>query len=1287
MAKVDTGAWGWVALWIGLVASAPLAAQETVCARVKIEIKQELTLERQAFDAEMRITNSLPLTPLTEVDVEVRVTDENGTPVIITEDPNDLSAKFFIRQTSKQHIADTTGSGEVAGATTATINWMLIPAPGAAGLTPFGKKYLVGATLSYKFGTETHVLELNPDVITVKPLPSLTLDYFLTRDVIADDPFTAPIEAPEPYTLGVRVKNTGMAPAQELKIDSAQPRIIDNEQGLPISFQIIGSYVQDMPASNSLLINFGDIAPGTSKMGRWQMESNLAGTFVDFTATFTHSDELGGALTSLLQATNANLLLRDVRVDLPGRDVVRDFLATDLNGTVLKVYESDGADNAVTVRSDEATLTAAGGGYRLVLPPSQGFFYVRKPDPYQGQKVLGPVMRADAKAMAVENVWLSKTKNRDTKQWEHWFNVFDVNSPGVYDVAFNEQSAEPVPPVIQFIPDRVIKEEGQLGFLVEASSPNGVPVTLAAEPLPNGATFHDQGDGIAVFDWTPDIGQAGDYVINYLASDGSLSSMRSAKIRVETKEPPPGPSIPELVAPLAGAEAASLRPELQVLTGQASNDPTQSVQFELYADAGMIELVGGASVPESTTAADPTVWQYDEDLNDNTHYYWRARAIGPDSVNSEWVNGEFFVNLFNDAPGDFNLTTPTAGSDVASLTPVLSLTNASDADGDAITYGFEVYTDVELTQRHDGASELPADPSGMTNWTVAIPLVNHETYYWRAFATDEHGAQTATPARSFRVFTGNHAPSTPTIVSPVVGSDVTTPEIALLRIGNSTDGDGDPITYRFEIDEVNTFDSSERSSAEVPADGSGITGWQATGVIENQRYYWRVKANDGHGDSEWVLGEFIMDAANEAPSQPTVANPGDRAWVATQLPTFTVNPAIDPEQDAITYRFEVYRDPAMSNLVASGSSSTESWQPSTALDDKTTHYWRARAEDTASAGSAWTSASTLFVSTGPYVAPTIAVTAPATVMDASARTTSITWTGTDPNIEPTVALYYDLTGTGYAGIKIVDGLEQDAGTHAGSYVWNMADLDPGAYHVYGVIYDDKGLSRAYAPGALVIPAAPQLGGLNVVTPRRIRVKEGRSETFSVALSRAPTSDVVVPLSSNDATEATVQPQQLVFTSTNWSQPQQVTLMAPDDGVRDGNLPFEIMVGQASSKDPHYIGLAAAPVEGTAIDNRRVNVGAEVSVTRYKLVRKKYNRRSGKWKYRYRVQLTNEGPRLKGLIAKVTNATGFEVVKGRLRFKTIGRNESAMSKQEIVLISPLDFGTAAPELTWAFEVRK
>ena len=38
-----------------LATSVPVEAQESLCATVKIEILQELALERQAFDARMRI--------------------------------------------------------------------------------------------------------------------------------------------------------------------------------------------------------------------------------------------------------------------------------------------------------------------------------------------------------------------------------------------------------------------------------------------------------------------------------------------------------------------------------------------------------------------------------------------------------------------------------------------------------------------------------------------------------------------------------------------------------------------------------------------------------------------------------------------------------------------------------------------------------------------------------------------------------------------------------------------------------------------------------------------------------------------------------------------------------------------------------------------------------------------------------------------------------------------------------------------------------------------------------
>ncbi|MDY0955690.1 hypothetical protein SOM22_14020 [Stenotrophomonas rhizophila] len=82
------------------------------------------------------------------------------------------------------------------------------------------------------------------------------------------------------------------------------PQIIDNQQVLAINFVLVGSYVQDAPVNNSLLIDFGDIAPNSAKMGRWVIESNLAGTFVEFDARFTHADELGGATARIRAAAS-----------------------------------------------------------------------------------------------------------------------------------------------------------------------------------------------------------------------------------------------------------------------------------------------------------------------------------------------------------------------------------------------------------------------------------------------------------------------------------------------------------------------------------------------------------------------------------------------------------------------------------------------------------------------------------------------------------------------------------------------------------------------------------------------------------------------------------------------------------------------------------------------------------------------------------------------------------------------------------------------------------------------
>jgi hypothetical protein len=167
-----------------------LHAEETVCARVKIEIKQEMTFERQAFDAYMQISNGLTTISLENINVDVLFSDEMGEAVRASSNPDDPDALFFIRVDSIKGIDDVTGSGTIAPATTGDIHWLIIPAPRSVDNSPKGALYFVGARLSYELGGEEHVTEVTPDFITVRPLPLLSLDYFLPDDFFGDDPYT-----------------------------------------------------------------------------------------------------------------------------------------------------------------------------------------------------------------------------------------------------------------------------------------------------------------------------------------------------------------------------------------------------------------------------------------------------------------------------------------------------------------------------------------------------------------------------------------------------------------------------------------------------------------------------------------------------------------------------------------------------------------------------------------------------------------------------------------------------------------------------------------------------------------------------------------------------------------------------------------------------------------------------------------------------------------------------------------------------------------------------------------
>lgn len=100
----------------------------------------------------------------------------------------------------------------------------------------------------------------------------------------------------------------------------------------------------------------------------------------------------------------------------------------------------------------------------------------------------------------------------------------------------------------------------------------------------------------------------------------------------------------------------------------------------------------------------------------------------------------------NQAPGAPVPLGPPDGGEVASIV-TLVVGNASDADGDPLTYGFRVYADADLTSlvaSIDGVA--PGETT--TSWQVEPPLESG-TYYWRAFAEDPEQRGLYGPAWTF----------------------------------------------------------------------------------------------------------------------------------------------------------------------------------------------------------------------------------------------------------------------------------------------------------------------------------------------------------------------------------------------------------------------------------------------------------------------------------------------------------------------------------------------------------
>lgn len=102
---------------------------------------------------------------------------------------------------------------------------------------------------------------------------------------------------------------------------------------------------------------------------------------------------------------------------------------------------------------------------------------------------------------------------------------------------------------------------------------------------------------------------------------------------------------------------------------------------------------------------------------------------------------------------------------------------------------------------------------------------------------------------------------------------------------------------------------------------------------------------------------------------------------------------------------------------------------------------------------------------------------------------------------------------------------------------------------------------AYVPPPLVVVS--QLAGT--------LSEPSSTASFTVRLGSAPTSNVALGLASSDPTEGSVGTSSLVFTPSNWNQPQTVELTAFDDDIVDGVVPWSVVLAALVSNDPAFAG--------------------------------------------------------------------------------------------------------------------
>lgn len=272
--------------------------------------------------------------------------------------------------------------------------------------------------------------------------------------------------------------------------------------------------------------------------------------------------------------------------------------------------------------------------------------------------------------------------------------------------------------------------------------------------------------------------------------------------------------------------------------------------------------------PAPFAGSDTSVTYGGAALVDGSDYFGRLRVHNGYTW-SPWAAFQFHMNSLPSVPVTLS---PIGDAVVPTDMPTLWIANASDFEGDSLTYDFYGIRDTSTGWKDAAPIEGYgiAEGEDSTGFTVSAPLVDNSHYWWqvRAFDGYEYSEWTDLLVSSFWVNANSQAPSAPVCLTP---PEPDAPSAIIYDLTPdfcwSQAYDSDPFdTVRYKLNVA--LDQNFVFSTLVDSFTDTCYSW--TDSLEfGEQYWWRVSAHDRVGLSTpstnvltfwtWTLGDMNHD--------------------------------------------------------------------------------------------------------------------------------------------------------------------------------------------------------------------------------------------------------------------------------------------------------------------------------------------------------------------------------------------------------------------------------------------